>query len=268
MTHTIQSLWIGKSLSRIEILSINSFIANGHDFDLFCYDDVANIPPKVYVKDANSVIPREQIFKARDGYALFADYFRSVLLHKHGGTWVDTDVVCLKQFDFGDDIVIGAERTGIAGNAIMQLPQSSSISAHLVKQCEKPWLFLEADVVETIEESNSSTIGDLLESDGEEYVRQLCYGHAPWGSIGGPAALTKIMNDLDLINLLKPTDFFYPIPYYAWWSFFYDNSMDLIDFSNSYAIHLWRECFKGYHQFSSERFQKGSLIEKLWGQYC
>ena len=36
MTNTIQGLWIGNELSNIELLSINSFIRNGHTYHLYC----------------------------------------------------------------------------------------------------------------------------------------------------------------------------------------------------------------------------------------
>src|SRR5258706_6206464 len=36
----IQGLWIGPTLSQMEQLSIASFLANGHEYHLFVYDDV------------------------------------------------------------------------------------------------------------------------------------------------------------------------------------------------------------------------------------
>ena len=36
----ISGLWIGKSLSTLEKLSISSFIKNGHKYYLYVYDDV------------------------------------------------------------------------------------------------------------------------------------------------------------------------------------------------------------------------------------
>ena len=44
MKATVQSLWIGNALSELEILSINSFLKNSHDFHLYVYDDIKNVP--------------------------------------------------------------------------------------------------------------------------------------------------------------------------------------------------------------------------------
>jgi hypothetical protein len=40
----IQSLWIGPELSRLEQLSIASFLKNGHPYELHVYDELPGIP--------------------------------------------------------------------------------------------------------------------------------------------------------------------------------------------------------------------------------
>ncbi len=40
----VQGLWIGNKLSLLEQLSLKSFMANGHEYHLYIYDDVENIP--------------------------------------------------------------------------------------------------------------------------------------------------------------------------------------------------------------------------------
>ena len=52
----IQSLWIGPRLSNMEHLCIKSFIDFGHEFHLYTYDKVDNIPEGVIVKDGISII--------------------------------------------------------------------------------------------------------------------------------------------------------------------------------------------------------------------
>ena len=96
----IQSLWIGGSLSKIEQLCINSFLKNNHEFHLYTYGEVQNIPEGTTVKDANEIINSSEIFTYNGGsYAGFADWFRWELLYKKGGFWVDTDVICIKPID-------------------------------------------------------------------------------------------------------------------------------------------------------------------------
>src|SRR5437016_4032991 len=98
----IQGLWIGSELSVMERMSIISFLRNGHEYHLYTYNDLPNVPDRVVVKDANRILPASAIFKykERPSYAGFANYFRYRLLLEHGGWWADLDVVCLRPFDF------------------------------------------------------------------------------------------------------------------------------------------------------------------------
>jgi len=40
----IGSLWIGGALSWLEIASIRSFVDLGHDYILYAYDEIPNVP--------------------------------------------------------------------------------------------------------------------------------------------------------------------------------------------------------------------------------
>jgi len=103
----IQSLWVGQCLTRVEILSIQSFLANGHDYHLYAYSTVGGIPAGVTVKDASAVIPAQYIFRKNGSLSIFADWFRQELLFACGGYWADLDIVCLKPLRFDDEIVVG-----------------------------------------------------------------------------------------------------------------------------------------------------------------
>ena len=107
----IQSLWVGDSLSTIERLAISSFLKNGHDFHLYTYETVNNVPQGTTLKNAREICEFDDSIKISQGfgkgsYAPFADYFRFQLLAKKGGWWVDLDVVCLKTFRGLPDAVV------------------------------------------------------------------------------------------------------------------------------------------------------------------
>src|SRR5687768_4377244 len=106
----IQSLWIGKSLSVMERLSISSFLKNGHPFHLYVYEAVKGIPEGVTIKDASDVLPTDKIFISFDSYAHFSDIFRYKLLLEKGNYWVDTDIICMKPFTRSTDYVFASER--------------------------------------------------------------------------------------------------------------------------------------------------------------
>ena len=95
-----QFLWIGSKLSRLERLSIRSFLDHGHECHLYAYEDMGQVPAGTVLKDANEIIPHRQLFATKRGYGGFSDLFRWQLLHRKGQLWIDTDIICLKPFDF------------------------------------------------------------------------------------------------------------------------------------------------------------------------
>jgi Glycosyltransferase sugar-binding region containing DXD motif len=110
MNNIIQSLWIGPELSKLERLSIKSFLDNGHEYHLYVYDTVKNIPEGAVVKDANEILDKSEIFYYKNGsVAAFANLFRYTLMYKRGGYWADTDCICVRPFHFDNEIVISSE---------------------------------------------------------------------------------------------------------------------------------------------------------------
>jgi len=91
LNKTIQGPWIGPELSLMEQLSISSFLQNGHDYHLYVYDEVKNIPAGTVIRNANEILPAAGMFqyKHRPSYAGFASHFRYKLLLERGGWWAD-----------------------------------------------------------------------------------------------------------------------------------------------------------------------------------
>jgi hypothetical protein len=138
---TVNALWIGKTLSPTELLTIKSFIANGHDFVLWAYDKIETpLPDGTLLKDANEIFPRKNVFcykysnqfgHGKGSYAGFSDIFRYKLLYIHGGWWTDMDVTCLKPLDFETEYVFRTHHSlQLVGN-IMKCPKNSI----LMKKC-------------------------------------------------------------------------------------------------------------------------------------
>jgi len=100
MRHTFQSLWIGDRLSPYEALCMRSFLDHGHAFALYAYSDRLEVPRGVELRDASAILPKDQCFAYSTGFgsgsfSACSNLFRYLLLHRFGGWWVDTDVVCL-----------------------------------------------------------------------------------------------------------------------------------------------------------------------------
>lgn len=102
----VHSLWIGSTLSKIELLTIHSFIQQGHIFHLWAYENIqTELPAGVIIEDANQILPSEAVFRYRSANKYghgkgsvsgFSDIFRYKLLYMKGGWWTDMDVTCLK----------------------------------------------------------------------------------------------------------------------------------------------------------------------------
>jgi len=133
----IHGLWIGRRLSKLEQLTLRSFVQHGHEFNLWVYDELdEDLPSGVILRDAAEILPRQRVFlKAetdpsagvgRKSYGPFSDLFRYKLLHDHGGIWVDMDVTCLRPFDFREPYVFRAHPIGLIGN-LMKVPPSSEL---------------------------------------------------------------------------------------------------------------------------------------------
>lgn len=102
----VNALWIGSRLSKIELLTLQSFVDHGHVFHLWLYDEIENeLPDGIVLENANEIIPREKVFRykhvnkyghGKGSVSGFSDIFRYKLLYEKGGWWTDMDVTCLK----------------------------------------------------------------------------------------------------------------------------------------------------------------------------
>jgi hypothetical protein len=110
----IQSLWVGKELSTLERMCIESYQRMGHEFHLYVYGLVTNVPADTLIGDANLIVSSEMIGKFQN-LANFSDYFRYVLLYKNGGYWVDLDNFCLRPYDFPEPYVFSSQLTADRG---------------------------------------------------------------------------------------------------------------------------------------------------------
>ena len=239
MSEKIQSLWIGNTLSNVEKLCINSYIKNGHEFDLYAYNEIDNIPENCNVKDAKEILPEEEIFAYNVGlgkgsYSAFSNYFRYKLLEAKGNWWTDTDIVCLKHIDIKDDYVFVSEST-ISGethitSGIIKTPPQSEFSKFCYNFCLQ---------------QNKDTL--------------------EWGTVG-PRLVGKGVNHLNLQDKVKHWKFFNPIGFEQVGMFF-DEAFGNVDLSESYTVHLWNEMWRRYNFNKNKTYDENCLFEKLKAKY-
>jgi mannosyltransferase OCH1-like enzyme len=229
---TIQGLWIGSELSVMERLSITSFLQNGHDYHLYAYDELPNVPAGTVIKDANVILPASRIFqyKHRPSYAGFANHFRYRLLFQLGGWWADTDVVCLRPFDFSDEYVFASELVNeqiVANNGVIKAPAGSEVMDHAARVCEA--------------------------KDPQQLV---------WGETG-PQLLTELIPKYGLSHYQKPYSVFCPI---TDWHKLIEPYVAAVP-SDAYAIHLWNSYWQFERQDKNADYHPGCIYEQLKTKY-
>ena len=251
--------WHGPALSRLERLCMTSFVTHGHTVLLHVYEQLADVPEGVTLADASKVLPRERLFKhAQSGsFAMFADGFRYRLLLEHGGLWVDTDVVCLRPFEFAQTEIYGWQDEQVINNAVLGLPKGHRLAQWMNDCCERPDRVLPYD---SIRVRRRKLLRRWLPGDSSRNMS--------WGETG-PAGLTAAARHLHCTGAALPFWYFYPIHYLNWHTVF-DSSLhgnpDLI--AASYGLHLWNEMARRAPGFDKNgRFPPDSLFERLCTRY-
>ena len=242
MPEIIQSLWIGRPLSLIEQLAITSFLQNGHEFHLYCYADVANIPAGAKVLDGSTILPASEIFRYRSGsgrgsVSAFSNLFRYKLLLENGGWWADTDVVCLLPFDFAEPVVIASEHTPSgtrAATAAIRLPRGHAIAQRCYDAARR---------------KNPRTV--------------------KWGETG-PQLLDRIVSEGGFRASMKGPQDFCPVPYWEWESLLQPQGDWPPAMSGAHAIHLWHELWrrKGVELRPAANRPRALRLWRRWQQWA
>ncbi len=136
----VRSLWIGK-LSPLERLCMESFVRQGHEFQVFMYEPATDVPVGVVVRDAAEIVPATRIMpnqlgQGKGSFAAFADLFRYQMLHELGGWWVDMDVFCLQPFTFEAPYVLGAEDKPVA-NGVIKVPRGCEMMQRICRDARQ-----------------------------------------------------------------------------------------------------------------------------------
>ncbi|GGA81627.1 hypothetical protein GCM10011369_24500 [Neiella marina] len=252
----VQSLWIGNQLSVLEQLTICSYLANGHQFHLYTYGPVKGIPEGTTILDANQILPEQSIFKANGGsLAIFADWFRWELLSQQGGTWVDMDLVCIKPFDFTEDVVFGSQKMAELNVAMLKFPAGHRVCQFMAQACRQP----------TAPWPNDKTKHKIQRFFRKALPRSAQFGSR--GSIGGPKGFTQAAKHFGVMDQAKPYTYFYPVHATNCDAIFDRTFANDRLFSNTYALHLWNEYLAAKKIDKNHQFPPDSLIEQLKRQY-
>ena len=126
----VQGFWSGP-LTTMERLSMQSFVAAGHEFHLYVYDgNLPGVPDSVHLRNAAEILPVKEAATFRCVQQL-SDHFRISLLLKRGGWYVDMDTICLQPFNFSSDHIFYRDYDeSTISFAVSKAPAGSPLMQH------------------------------------------------------------------------------------------------------------------------------------------
>lgn len=239
MGDVVQELWVGPALSRLERLSIRSFLAQGHEYHLYAYEPVAHVPSGARLVDAEPILPASMIFqyRAHPSYAGFANYFRYRLLRERGGWWADMDVICLRPLDFTGTYVFASEplpRGGATPTAwLIKAPAGSEAMAYAWDVCR---------------------LKDTSRLD--------------WGEVGA-RLLRETIERHELAGCVHDATTFCPISYLDWERALLpaDEGGIVALPPEAYTVHLWNEMWRRVGREKDADFPPDCLYQQLQARY-
>lgn len=230
----IRSFWNGGPLSNLEKLSIYSFIKNGHEVEVFVYDQLIQLPIEVKKRDAREILSCDNLFiDSRGTYSSFSDWFRFKMLFELGGWWTDLDSICLRPFNIVDKYCFSSE-----GDEQNYLVNCGNIKA------PKGASFLAESLYE---------IGKLIRK--KDYT---------WGKYG-INLMRQVLLNYEYQPYLYPPSFFCPIYYSQVSKIISGEIVNISD--NAYAVHLWNGMWKMRQYDKNGIYPASSLFEKLKQKY-
>ncbi len=256
----IQMFWHGAPLSRVEQLSLASFVHHRHAVHLYTYDAIEGVPAGVTMRDASEILPRNSIFRHRRTQSLapFADWFRYRLLFERGGIWADTDVVCLKPFDYAQPRVFGWQDRLLVNNAVIGLPAGDPLASWMAMVCEHPNRWLPYD-----------DLGLRLRKLKRRFLRGNSRGNVRWGE-SGPIGFTRAIRHFGYTDAVLPAWHFYPVPHEKFRVLFASPAENgAVRLEDSRAVHLWNNLIeREMPSCKGSRFPADSPFETLWTRYA
>jgi hypothetical protein len=243
---TIQMLWVEGRLSRLERLSLASFLACGHPVDLYTYGLDNDPPPGVRVLDAGNILPRSKCFrdKTTEGYgslATFSNLFRFTLLYEHGGIWCDADTVCLKPLSFAEG-----------------MPMFFS-SEHAMEQAHGKSRILAKTNCGAIKVPPRHQVMEICL---EKYHR-LDLDKKQWGE-AGPGVVRSAVEEAEATQYVLRPEIFCPVPWWETTSLLFGAATIA---PHAYAIHFWNEIFRRNFFDKDARYDRYSVYERLCRHY-
>jgi hypothetical protein len=212
----INSMWIGDRLSRLEYACIKSHLIVGHEYHLWCYQPIENVPEGVVIRDGREILPEEDIFSYKVGagkgsYSAFSNYFRYKLLLDVGGCWADTDVAAIQTWV-----------------ALQHRPYA--IASEEAKTYSHPTTCV-------ILAPRGSELSQYCWEQSQKYDKDTLQ----WGVIG-PGLLAQAVRTLKLGRTVVAHNVFCPINWPDYEKLLFEDAK--YDIGHSLGVHFWNEMWR------------------------
>jgi hypothetical protein len=229
----LHTLWVGPRLGWLEKLCLTSMLTHGHEVVLWTYQAIKNVPAGIRLAPADRILPDSAIIRHRatNSLALFANRFRYRLLRTQPVTWVDVDMLFLRQLTDASPILFGLEDTSSVCNAILRLPPDNAalrdVEQLSLQRVPLPFWW-----------SRRRRWRQRLAGLVGRHVRP---EDMTWGTFG-PKALTEAALRHGMMHLARAPDLFYPV-HYSEASVIFGPSFEVERriTASTIAVHLWGE---------------------------
>jgi mannosyltransferase OCH1-like enzyme len=240
----VHMIWLTGKLTQIEIMCINSFIKNGFKVNLWTNKKIYNLPKNIKVTNINKVdnIKKYPVYKSGPHYMLETDVLRIKILHKYGGLYADTDMICNiseKEFSelFDSPFLCSEnhhkERSGLSiNNNLMYFPKPNDRFLNFVDN-----LYQNYALVKKI----------------------------PWAMFGGKFFSILANNLKNFTPIIMKPIFANPIPYWKSPDIFLHSVIKLTD--QTAFVHLYNERWRITKVNKNSNFKRGSTIDLMLKKY-
>lgn len=137
----VRTFWVGPPLSIYEILSLKSFLSVGARVILYSYDPDLAVPEGVELRDAEELLPTEILqwhnADSDKGWSRHSDLCRYIMLQRHGGWYVDLDVICLRDRLPSAEMYFARADTVTIYNGIMKFPAGCPALNDVIAQAKE-----------------------------------------------------------------------------------------------------------------------------------
>jgi hypothetical protein len=133
-------VWVGDRLSLLERLTISLFQRHGHEFHLWSYVPLENVPEGTVMRDAAEVMPKDSVFRFEGipnelipnggigSLSHWSDQFQCKLLNQEGGLYTQMDIAIFAPLDFEAPYMFVRHKEDSIAPVIMKVPRDSKFS--------------------------------------------------------------------------------------------------------------------------------------------